>query len=114
MRNFGDSKIRNKRDRQWRKFTDEYGKLDSEERDSICPHVDEADLVNMPEDTYVVMNGDGRDAVSANFRTSYSGRAGTKEQCEEYVKRFYDMGANWEYLPEIVPLEDYLNSKRRR
>lgn len=64
----------------------------------------------MPEDTYVIMNGDGRDAVSANFRTSYSGRAGTKEQCEEY----YDKGANWEYLPEIVPLEEYLNSKHRR
>ena len=114
MRNFGDSKIRHKRDRQWRKFTDEYGRLDREEKDSICPRVDEADLVNMPEDTYVVMNGDGRDAVSADFRTSYSGRAGTKEQCEEYVKRFYDMSANWEYLPEIVPLEDYLNSKRRQ
>lgn len=114
MRNFGDYKTRQKRERQWNKFTDEYGRLDSEERDSICPHVDEADLVNMPEDTYVVMNGDGRDAVSANFRTSYSGRAGTKEQCEEYVKRFYDMGANWEYLPEIVPLEEYLNSKHRR
>lgn len=114
MRNFGDYKTRQKRDRQWRKFTDEYGRLDSEERDSVCPHVDEADLVNMPEDTYVVLNGDGRDAVSANFRTSYSGRAGTKEQCEEYVKRFYDMGANWEYLPEIVPLEDYLNSKHRQ
>lgn len=114
MRNFGDSKTRQKRDRQWRKFGDEYRKMDSQEKDSICPQVDERDLVNMPEDTYVIMNGDGRDAVSANFRTSYSGRAGTKEQCEEYVKRFYDMGANWEYLPEIVPLEEYLNSKHRR
>ena len=114
MQNFGDYKTRQKRERQWNKFTDEYGRLDSEERDSICPHVDEADLVNMPEDTYVVMNGDGRDAVNANFRTSYSGRAGTKEQCEEYVKRFYDKGTNWEYLPEIVPLEEYLNSKHRR
>lgn len=114
MRNFGDSKIRNKRDRQWRKFGDEYRKMDRQEKDSICPQVDERDLANMPEGTYVVMNGDGRDAVSANFRTSYSGRAGTKEQCEEYVKRFYDAGANWEYLPEIVPLEDYLNSKHRR
>lgn len=112
MRNFGDSKIRNKRERQWKKFGDEYRKMDQEEKDSICPQVDERDLVNMPEDTYVVLNGDGRDAVNADFRTSYSGHAGTKEQCEEYVKRFYDTDANWEYLPEIVPLEEYLNSKR--
>ena len=88
--------------------------MDSQEKGSICPQVDERDLVNMPEDTYVIMNGDGRDAVNANFRTSYSGRAGTKEQCEEFVNRFYDKGANWEYLPEIVPLEEYLNSKHRR
>ena len=111
MRNFGDSKIRNKRNRQWRKFGDEYRRMDQEEKDSICPQVDEKDLVNMPENTYVVLNGDGRDAVSADFRTSYSGRAGTREQCEEYVKRFYDMGANWEHLPEIMPLKDYLNNK---
>lgn len=114
MRNFGDSKIRQKRERQWKKFGDEYRKMDSEEKDSICPQVDERDLVNMPENTYVIMNGDGRDAVSADFRTSYSGRAGTKEQCEEYVKRFYDMGANWEYLPEIVPLKDYLKSRHKQ
>ena len=111
MRNFGDSKTRQKRERQWKKFGDEYRKMDTEEKDSICPQVDERDLVNMPEDTYVIMNGDGRDAVTANFRSSYSGRAGTKEQCEEYVKRFYDSGANWEYLPDIVPLKDYLRRK---
>lgn len=114
MRNFGDSKIRNKRSRQWKKFGDEYRRMDQEEKDSICPQVDERDLANMPEDTYVVLNGDGRDAVNADFRTSYSGRAGTKEQCKEYVKRFYDKGANWEHLPEIMPLKEYLNSKRRR
>ena len=112
MRNFGDSKTRQKRERQWKKFGDEYRKMDRQEKDSICPQVDERDLVNMPEDTYVIMNGDGRDAVSANFRTSYSGRAGTKEQCEEYVHRFYDSGANWEYLPEILPLKDFLMGKR--
>ena len=112
MRNFGDSKTRQKRERQWKKFGDEYRKMDRQEKDSICPQVDERDLVNMPEDTYVIMNGDGRDAVSANFRTSYSGRAGTKEQCEEYVNRFYDSGANWEYLPEILPLKDFLMGKR--
>lgn len=111
MRNFGDSKTRQKRERQWKKFGDEYRRMDSEEKDSICPQVDERDLVNMPEDTYVIMNGDGRDAVNANFRSSYSGRAGTKEQCEEFVNRFYDKGANWEYLPEIVPLKDYLRRK---
>lgn len=114
MRNFGDSKTRQKRERQWKKFGDEYRRMDREEKDSICPQVDERDLVNMPEDTYVIMNGDGRDAVNANFRTSYSGRAGTKEQCEEYVNRFYDKGANWEYLPEIVPLKDYLKSRHRQ
>ena len=112
MRNFGDSKIRQKRERQWKKFGDEYRRMNGEEKDSICPQVDEMDLVNMPEDTYVIMNGDGRDAVNANFRSSYSGRAGTKEQCEEYVKKFYDSGANWEYLPEILPLKDFLRNKR--
>ena len=108
MRNFGDHKIRNKRERQWKMFCDEYMKMDREEKDSVCPQVDERDLRNMPAGTYVIMNGDGRDAISANFRNSYSGRAGTKEQCEEYVNRFYDKNANWEYLPEIVPLEQYL------
>ena len=111
MQNWNDSKIRSKRERQWKNFSKERIRMNAEEKNSVCPSVPESELVNMPRNTYVIMNGDGRDAVSANFRSSYSGRAGTKEQCEEYVKRFYDMSANWEYLPSILSLEEYFKYK---
>lgn len=111
MRNFGDSKIRNKRSTQWKNFSDAASKLSQQEKDAVCPSVPETELGNMPSGTYVVMNGDGRDAVNANFRSSYSGHAGTKEQCQEYVNRFYDMDSNWEYLPSILPVEEYLSGK---
>ena len=85
--------------------------MDQEEKNSVCPSVPESELINMPSNTYVVMDGDGRDVISANFRMRYSGHAGTKEQCEEFVKKFYDMGANWEYLPSILSLEEYFKYK---
>jgi hypothetical protein len=113
MRNFGDSDIRKKREHQWRNFSRECNRRNAEEKNAVCPSVPESELVNMPEDTYVVMDGDGRDAISANFRTRYSGHAGTKEQCEEYVDRFYDKGANWEYLPSIIPLDDYFKYNKK-
>ena len=112
MQNFNDYPTKSKRERQWKNFRTQARIRGDEEKNAVCPSVDERDLPNMPAGTYVVMDGDGRDAISANFRTRYSGHAGTKEQCEEYVDRFYDKGANWEYLPEIVPLEQYLKNKR--
>lgn len=112
MQNYNHYPTKNKRERQWKNFIDQARIRGDEEKNSVCPSVDERDLPNMPAGTYVVMDGDGRDAISANFRTRYSGHAGTKEQCEEYVDRFYDKSANWEYLPEIVPLEQYLKNKR--
>ena len=112
MQNFNDYPTKSKRERQWKNFRNQARIRGGEEKNAVCPSVDERDLPNMPAGTYVVMDGDGRDAISANFRTRYSGHAGTKEQCEEYVDRFYDKGANWEYLPEIVPLEQYLKNKR--
>ena len=112
MQNLNDYPTMNKRERQWKNFSKQARIRGDEEKNAVCPYVDERELPNMPAGTYVVMDGDGRDAVSANFRTRYSGHAGTEEQCEEYVDRFYDKNANWEYLPEIIPLEQYLKNKR--
>lgn len=69
-----------KRDRQYKTFSNELIKRDNEERNSVCPYVPESELRNLPKDTYVLMSGDGRDYYG-NFRYSYSGHAGTKEQC---------------------------------
>lgn len=110
MRNWNYSKSR-KRERQWKNFSKERNRMDAEEKNSVCPSVPESELVNMPINTYVIMDGDGRDAISGDFKTRYSGHAGTREQCEEYVKRFYDANANWEYLPSILPLEEYFKYK---
>ena len=114
MQNWNDSKVRTKRKGQWEKFT--HGAIDrnAEEKENVCPYVPESELENMPEDTYVVLDGEGRDAVTANFRYRYSGHAGTKEQCMAFVDKYYDKNANWEYLPHIVPLEDYLEYYRYR
>ena len=111
LRNWNDSKIRTKRGAQWEKFSSAAIERGREEKDSVCPSVPKSELKNMPEDTYVVLDGDGRDALSANFRYRYSGHAGTKEQCMAFVDKFYDKGANWEYLPDIVPLEEYLKNR---
>lgn len=111
MQNWNDSKVRGKRERQWKNFSKERIRMDAEEKNSVCPSVPESELANMPRNTYVIMDGDGRDAISADFRMRYSGHAGTMEQCEEYVKRFYDENANWEYLPSILSLEEYFKYK---
>lgn len=107
MRNWGDLKVMDKRKKQWRNFRDESTKRYTEEKNSVCPYVPESELKNMPSDTFVVMDGNGRDAIDASFTYRYSGHAGTEEQCREYVDKFYDKGANWEYLPTIMTIEEY-------
>ena len=110
LQNWG-TKLGKKRGEQWAKFSKAAIGRDHEEKDSVCPYVPESELENMPEDTYVVLDGDGRDAISADFRYRYSGHAGTEEQCMAYVDKYYDKNANWEYLPDVVPLEQYLKNR---
>ena len=112
QQNWNDSEIRTKRGRQSDRFS-RYGlEKDHEERISVCPQVPESELKNMPKGTYVIMDGTGRDYYG-NFTSRYSGYAGTEEQCQAYVDKYYDKGANWEYLPSIVPVETYLERYRR-
>ena len=95
-----------KRDRQYKTFSNELIKRDREERNSVCPYVPESELRNLPKDAYVLMSGDGRDYYG-NLRYSYSGHAGTKEQCIAFGERYYDQYADWEFLPKIVSIEEY-------
>ena len=110
LRDWG-TKFGKKRGEQWAKFSKAAIERDREEKDSVCPSVPESELESMPEDTYVVLDGNGRDAISADFRYRYSGHAGTEEQCMAYVDKYYDKNANWEYLPDVVPLEQYLKNR---
>lgn len=98
-----------KRSRQYDTFSREINRREKEEEDSVCPSVPESELRNMPEDTYVVLDGCGRDFYW-NIIYRYSGHAGTKEQCMEYINRFCDKSANWEFLPEVVSLEEYFRN----
>lgn len=107
--NWNDSKIRTKRSKQQNKFLKAAAAKASEERNSICPRVPESELKNMPKGTYVVMDGTGRNYYGF-FTSRYSGYAGTKEQCDAYIDKYYDKNANWEYLPSILPLETYLKN----
>lgn len=111
-RNWNDSEIRTKRDKQEDRFFKAAIEKDRKERNSICPRVPESELKNMPKGTYVVMDGTGRDYYGS-FTSHYSGYAGTKEQCEAYITKYYDKDANWEYLPSILPLETYLKNHIR-
>lgn len=110
--NWNNPKIRTKREGQWKKFSNAAIDMEREEKNSVCPEVPASKLYNMPPETYVVMDGAGRDGYS-NFVYRYSGHAGTKEQCEEFVNRFYDKGADWEFMPEIFSLEEYIRYKKQ-
>ena len=98
--------LKRKRDRQYKDFSDELYKRELKGKDGVCPYVPESELKNLPKDTYVLMSGDGRDYYG-NLTYSYSGRAGTKEQCTAFANTYYDKDANWEFLPKIVSLEEY-------
>ena len=106
MRNWNDGKTRIKRKRQYKKFSDAATAMLAKEMDSVCPRVPESELRNMPKDTYVVMDGRGRDFYG-NFVYTYTGRAGTKEQCSAFANKYYDKNADWEFLPNVVSLEEY-------
>ena len=106
MTHTNDCRLMRKRDRQYKAFSDELYKRELEGKDGVCPYVPESELKNLPKDTYVLMNGDGRDYYG-NFKYSYSGRAGTKEQCTTFANTYYDKDANWEFLPKIVSLDEY-------
>ncbi len=110
--NWNNSKIRTKREGQWKKFSNAAIDMERDEKNSVCPEVPASELYNMPPETCVVMDGAGRDAYS-NFIYRYSGHAGTKEQCEEFINRFYDKGADWEFMPEIFTLEEYIRYKKQ-
>ena len=110
--NWNDPQIREKRRKQQDKFFKGAIEKDHEERTSICPQVPESELINMPKGTYVIMDGTGRDYYGS-FLSHYSGYAGTKEQCEAYVAKYYDKGGDWEFLPTILPLESYLRRYKR-
>lgn len=111
--NFNDTKLVRKRQKQANNFYSELHRRDNEERESICPSVPEEELQNLPAGYFVVLDGVGRNPVSADFMERYSGHAGTEEQCNNYIKKFYDRNANWEYLPSILPVEKYLKNKER-
>jgi hypothetical protein len=104
--NWNDGKTRTKRGAQWKKFSRGAYDKENKEKESICPSVPESELKNMPKDTYVILDGKGRDFYG-EFMYGYSGYAGTKEQCTAFVNRYYDKSANWEFLPKIVTIEDY-------
>lgn len=104
--NWNDSKIRTKRGRQWQKFGRAAYDIEAKEKESICPFIPESKLKDMPKDTYVIIEGAGRDYYG-EFIYRYSGHAGTKEQCIAFVNKYYDKSADWEFLPRIVTLEDY-------
>ena len=106
MRNWNDNKIRTKRSAQWQNLSRGANERDTKEKESICPFVPESELKNMPKDTYVILDGKGRDFYG-EFMYHYSGHAGTKEQCDAFVNRYYDKSADWEFLPIVVTLEDY-------
>lgn len=112
MQNWNDSSVREKRKNQWQNLTHACINRSQEEKDSICPSVPESELKNMPKGTYVIMDGNGRDAY-ANFTSRYSGRAGTKEQCLAFVNKYYDKYTDWEFSPSIVPIEDYFKYHRK-
>ena len=63
----------------------------------------------MPKDTYVIVDGSGRDFYG-NFTYRYSGHAGTKEQCIAFVNKYYDKDADWEFRPNVVSLESYFQN----
>lgn len=104
--NWNNNKIRRKRDAQWQKFSKGAYDMERKEQESICPSVAESELKNMPKDTYVILNGSGRNYYG-EFMYQYSGHAGTKEQCTAFVNKYYDKNANWEFMPIIVTLDDY-------
>ena len=98
-----------KRDRQYKLFSEELTESEEQAANNVCPRVPRAELKNMPSDTYVIMDGTGRDFY-ANFTHLYSGRAGTKEQCLDFVNRYYDKNADWEFLPTVVSIEEYFKN----
>ena len=112
MQNWHDGKIRMKRERQSKKFRDAAGAMEYKEKDSVCPYVPESELRNMPEGTYVVLDGAGRDFYW-NIIYRYSGHAGTKKQCLAYADKYYDKSANWEFLPKVVSVEEYFKNFAR-
>lgn len=112
MRNWDNWKVKTKRDKQWHNLSQGAIDRSREEKDAVCPSVPESELKNMPKDTYVVLDGTGRDYYG-NFMHRYDGHAGTEEQCMAYVDKYFDKDADWEFLPDIVPLDKYLKNRAR-
>ena len=114
-RKTADSSIlRKKRNSQYYNFKNEIKKREAAERNAVCPKVYISDLKKLPKnDTYLIMNCEGKD-MAGNFIYDYSGRAGTKEQCREFIDKFYEKNEDWDFFPTIISLEQFLEKYSKK
>lgn len=107
FRDTNNDELEDKRWRQHAVFSDELRKRDREEKNAVCPYVPESELKNLPKDTYLVIIRVSQDVQTNIFTLKYSGHAGTKEQCEEFIDKYYKKYVSSDWLPIIITLEKY-------
>ena len=105
FRDTNNDELEDKRWRQHAVFSDELRKRDREEKNAVCPYVPESELKNLPKDTYLVIIPVSRYVQTNIFILKYSGHADTKEQCEEFIDKYYSVVVKILYLCVIFRLK---------